>query len=962
MHHYSTRKISRIFIIFFLLSFLLLGNSRFFILLVGLSTFGFLFIEQKTHIKRNHFPPVTQFFFFLFLIGQIVSSFFTHSIPLSLQSVIFFSFGYLIFEFTVSFNDFDIERQVIDSILCATTVLMFLSILSLIYKPFSELLPGMNLLYHSFGHNHFAAVLLLVIPIAWQKASIEIFKRGSHASWFLLPVVLSFYLLFTFARVGIMIGLLELVCIFFLLRRSVLKNDLIHVPKYTHIFFWIILSLFVAVIFFQLYYSVSPLFMKRSICPTDSFRNQLCKGINTELRWYYWQQAVSALRENLVFGYGPGTFELISTKYRQLAGIKTSFAHNFYLNVFAESGLIVGSIFIGLIFFMVKETVQVIKDEIKNKKKWSYNPFLFLGLVGISINSIFDFDWHFIGIFVLTFIYVGLIIRAGSNRSITSKLRSVFAVFSLLLKLFLISVSVVFFLSLMLINSGRMEIGLSIFPFFYHEKAIIEDWDSISPDLQKKLKLLYKNHSIFYFDLLSHSSESEKLAIRKKLQRIDPWQILYQSNIPHYLSQLKHEEAEEEFIKLLSLINKSMKQYDYSLNFVYVRDFSEYAWQLCKYEYNEKRDFANSARYCEISLRFDPWIMSKKRPFVYESGLTHNNNFFDFFSLPSKEKLGNNTDAYAQFLMDKAIDDIGRMNPIFPKSELKNYIQIRPWKKYYIWESISNVYFEKIQFSLESGNLKLVKMYLDHWYEAFSILHGNSRFLDDIHTRHLSEYLLLIAHDEMISNEVTLVDYYKKALQVNRDVFFNSKIWFEVNLHRIEHEEITNTYFTDFYFSYPEVEGWKQKEHGIVLQLLILNALKERDFNQMLRYVSWYQKNDFKDYETEKEIAILLHKAADLELLEKRFEPAEKSYQVLSQLMSYNYWAQQQLANYYLLVAVMNDQHFHGNAFFYSILALQKCIVKYSYSNGCEDVLRDYYLAKPDLMQFLDAREKIMNF
>jgi O-antigen ligase len=119
-------------------------------------------------------------------------------------------------------------------------------------------------------------------------------------------------------------------------------------------------------------------------------------------RFRYWLAALKMIKDHPFFGIGVGTFMANFSKY--LPNCNISYAHNCYLQIWAETGVLALISFIlfstSLIYFGFKKFL-VSKD------------FLLLGLlsgaVGFLVHSFFEVNLYSLRLAVLFWVWVGLI-------------------------------------------------------------------------------------------------------------------------------------------------------------------------------------------------------------------------------------------------------------------------------------------------------------------------------------------------------------------------------------------------------------------------------------------------------------------------------------------------------------------------------------------------------------------------
>jgi len=294
------------------------------------------------------------------LIWWGMSAFFSQNIPLSLDAMKVQITLYVVF-WIVFFRGKILRTKEASQILTGVFVVIgiVLCVVSIVFSfspVWASRLPGFNILYASYGHNHLASYLLLILPITWWW----VYKFRSTV-FLVVPLFFTFSLLFSFGRVAVTIGLFQLLILVFMLFRNRTEFSKTHVPQFTQsqkkivkFVLLLLFSLFLSILFFKFIFSVVYAAFPNSACPIPQYRAQLCKPINTESRPEYWMQALRAFTEYPLTGYGIGTFSLISNRYATQPWNITGYAHNAYLQFFAETGIFGG------VFFLIFSLLLII--------------------------------------------------------------------------------------------------------------------------------------------------------------------------------------------------------------------------------------------------------------------------------------------------------------------------------------------------------------------------------------------------------------------------------------------------------------------------------------------------------------------------------------------------------------------------------------------------------------------------
>lgn len=277
-------------------------------------------------------------------------------------------------------------------------VLSLLSLLPGVAKPIAE----MNLFYANYGHSHLADYLLLVIPFLISLFFFAKEKRSLFV-WGGLIILYFFCFVLTFSRGAYVILPLVIAFLFFLIKpKEVLKRTLfgltIVVP--------VILLIFISLLSYRL-----PLKNEKLLTSRSWLAKQVIKPDFDANRIDYWQQAWDGFLSKPLFGYGIGTYSLVAIRFQRQESNWSSYAHNFYLQLLAEGGILAFLSFLGLLFFVFQKAWLIIKT-----KK---DPFV-LGALGAilasSLHSLLDYDWHFPAIFLTFWLIVANLIWFGEEK------------------------------------------------------------------------------------------------------------------------------------------------------------------------------------------------------------------------------------------------------------------------------------------------------------------------------------------------------------------------------------------------------------------------------------------------------------------------------------------------------------------------------------------------------------------
>lgn len=724
--------------LFFLL-FLLLGNSFLLYYLVFAGLIAIFFLRKNLDWSRVNQLRVFFWIWLAFLVTLFVGAFWSKSIPLSIESGLFhaFSFTFFWFIFLLKKNTLN-TKELLIHLLLVTGVLSLLSIIFYIMPSWSVFLPGMNVLYPTYGHSHLAAVYLLVLPTAWMVSSSgEGLKKKNIFYYFIktLPLVFTGLLLLTLGRVALMVGLVE----------TVLFNFFTHKSKKT-IFLKLAVFLLTVAIVLSGFLSFSNESGFKVHCPFEQYAEKICKQFSTEARPKYWNQALLALSDNPVFGYGPGTFSLISKKYRESPDYSSAHAHNDWLEITAESGLVAGVFFVALMMGMY---LSVIRYFLRYQQKENQTALaLWLGLTGIYINTLFDFDWQFFGIYLMTLFFLALLFRGQGKNKLTYGKKNLIIKFGYTLTyLFALAVTVLYILTDILIVSGKTKAAFSLFPYLLPHMKIY----ATSPQLDKadlgKLLQIYENHTEIYSTVLSNQnfslSHQEKAAHYQKVVESDAWRRL-DLNLPIYLiTSGQWQEALDETQKTLDFILYAEKIRGYEVDHTWKQLLAKQALLIANYYYQQER-YAEASETILVAYNLDKSSFSSvsEEFTTQELSLSQVKQLLSSLETILPEHFGNKSEVYADYYIRLFLEE---NNDFKLEKTIKKISVLDIYALPRLWKLASERAVVELQAKPE-----LEKEILENWYKLWLTLR---------------EYDDTIGYNEQYSLARSLFDYSYRVSQ-----------------------------------------------------------------------------------------------------------------------------------------------------------------------------------------------------
>ncbi|MCB9813389.1 MAG: O-antigen ligase family protein [Pseudomonadales bacterium] len=455
----------------------------------------------------------------------LASAIFTHSIPLSLDSLIFYFSSFCVYVFFESLKQKKIfsPSEFIYTYLLVGFALSLFFIGYFSYPNLSTFLPPINVLTAVYGHSHFAAILIFLIPLAWWY----VFVDDNLVFRFKKPLLILFYILLilSFGRLAFLISLVQLPFLYNLVESKQFKKSSFYLVNIS-LGFVLLLIIFSS-------------FVSKESCYVATYKNQLCKQITNEARPEYFKQSLLSIKENPIFGFGPGTFQLITRKYTKDPQYSSIYAHNFILQLTSESGLLSGLFFSFIIIFIIKKGYEIYSQK---DDKFLINKFVYIGFISLLINSFFDYDWNLFPIFLMSLIFAAFFLHPEAKKSEIKT--DLFLKFTwLLFSLVIIILGVVNLLTRMMIKDNAIDLAFKTFPYFFSQsKVFLSNRRALSDSNRAHLYKIYQNHEEF---ILRNIEESEDLLIKELLYdqiRINSPDVVFNEEYLKTLKELEHYE------------------------------------------------------------------------------------------------------------------------------------------------------------------------------------------------------------------------------------------------------------------------------------------------------------------------------------------------------------------------------------------------------------------------------------
>lgn len=443
----------------------------------------------------------------IFIVGLIGNLFTTENLPVTLHESLKWLVGLAVFLSAVLLAPKkNYYRLYWLSLLVVFGVLGFLSLLTWIV-PALQLLPEMNFLYATFGHNHFSAVLLFMVP--WLVLGHTVFPSPL---WKWALAIWVFWLFSTFSRLGVVVGMLELGVLAIWLKSDRVWRQLL------------VRWLLVVLTFGLLWWGLQVLGKNQTICARNTYVTQrICKASLPEQRPEYWRQAFESMQQHTVWGGGLGTFSSSSLRYRKAPGSYAAHVHNDYFEWTVEAGW--WGVFVTVILW------GIWLRSFPRTENW------FMRAVWLSTGSLltlglFDFDLQFVVFLFAVLTGLGWLLSMQCQ-DLKKHRFSRFFIFWLKSVVFVAAVVVIAWAALFLALNLDWQYGnkqlLAKYSQYYpaHSFLLIKIWPQLSPEKRAELQQLWwQDYRVLDFLLEQQTAMFTTEQVHQLLSHvynINPW-------------------------------------------------------------------------------------------------------------------------------------------------------------------------------------------------------------------------------------------------------------------------------------------------------------------------------------------------------------------------------------------------------------------------------------------------------
>lgn len=671
-----------------LLLLFLFGESFLGVYVMGALGLFFLAFSPHLDFAKIKLYKTEFLLWLLFLFGLMISSFFTQNLPLTLNAINFYALALVVFVFFLLLKKsiFQVEFLLGNLLL----VILGLALISFGFNlrlDLAEQLPGMNLLYATYGHNHLGALIIMALPLAWfffAKQAQEAKKQSLFLIFLGTLIFLTISLILSFGRVVTLLGLVEM-AVFCSLTFSAFK-----LKKIIKLILLGLVSGLVIIFLAKNTFTLATYFQQNLLCPLPLYKDQICKDVSSDLRLSYWVASVKTFVAQPLVGFGPGTHKLATELYKVRPDAGTSYAHNSFLQLLAEGGLVMGLPFMALVgYLMVKigRNLRTIgRPGFIFKRRlaiFDYRFFVAVSLIASFLNGLVDFDWNFSGILVVNLILAVVLLRSTEAKSLLPiKFREAKELSLRIVQIvyFGVAVGLVSLAGLSLIVEGliwRKKINATVefFPYFQSHMQLFLD----SPDLtninQAKIQRLYANVPYLY---LRDSQNYWSTESWDKLDQLAPWHF-YEANATRTAIALDHQLLKSQ-LERTHLLYKQSQGFGYQGLVVANDNLSLLSVKLAD-DFLAQGDYDSATRFYFLATEFHQWVFNNLYPrFLFAlSTQSEKSQFWEKMDQLPVQNFGKHSEAVGNIYLSLLRTAVDRRD--WPKINLwlDRILEIAPW-------------------------------------------------------------------------------------------------------------------------------------------------------------------------------------------------------------------------------------------------------------------------------------------
>ena len=248
------------------------------------------------------------------------------------------------------------------------------------------------------NHNHFAGLLEMILPLSIAMIILEE-DPSKKILWIFVSGLMGAAFILSLSRGGFLaMGLgLSFMLVLLMARQTIRRT------------FWVFLVLALVVFGAIVLFGVDP-FLER-LGSLKNINSQ--EDLSIDQRWLIWKGSLEMILKHVFFGTGPGTFECAFLRFRPQGFIdRPGFAHNDYLQLFADCGAWVFLVTLGLCLTLFYKGLRIVKKH-QSVFTIAIGSGCLAGIVSLAAHSFVDFNFHIPANWVFFSVISGILIALG---------------------------------------------------------------------------------------------------------------------------------------------------------------------------------------------------------------------------------------------------------------------------------------------------------------------------------------------------------------------------------------------------------------------------------------------------------------------------------------------------------------------------------------------------------------------
>ena len=538
----------------------------FMIIILNLWIIKLLSVKEVTWYRNRINLPI-----YLYIITMTVSLVLDNKKSLGFEDYIIF-ISYIIVYFLIV-NNIDSEKEFNSFIKIFFLTSFIISIYAIIqYYGFDLYFNDLKRITSTIGQkNWISNYLAFIFPIIFSFFLLEQTKKNKIIYYLLLSILYTTLMICQSRGIWISISITTILAIYIIFKFKLLK--IFQENKK-----WLTLLLVTFLIITIIYSTDNPLNKSAITIPQRALStfDEQDPSINTRL--LIWGATLDMIKDKPLFGSGIGTFKMNYLDYQanylkenpyyiKYSG-KAAEAHNEYLQIWAELGIIGLGIFLSIIFIFYNIAIKYFKNEESNRSKIIVFGLL-LGITIFLIHSLFTFPLHVPVLGFTFFILLGLTVGyiGGFDLNRINKKNVNWVKVNKINQRWIKIISIILIFGCMIFVINFLVIRPYIAEIYYFKGArysLDKNYDKALPDFEYAAQLNPYNGRILHalgttYYNLDIQDEAQKILQKTKYYFND--RNIYRNLGLSYTQSDNYQEAEKEFRHAIYLDPKFTKAY-----------------------------------------------------------------------------------------------------------------------------------------------------------------------------------------------------------------------------------------------------------------------------------------------------------------------------------------------------------------------------------------------------------------